>query len=226
MRKRNKLGIRYLIFFTGLILVSFGIAIIAKSQLGNTPISSIPYTLSLIFPRFTLGNFTIMINFLFIALQGILLRRNAHAFDILLQIPIVLLFGYVIDFFMWTMRNLDPQNYGVKLAVLLIGCLALALGAYLEVVGDVAMLPADGLTNAIAKVSGKKFSTIKLITDSTQAVIALVLGLTILHTTGGVREGTIIGALLVGNIVKVYARFLKLDERLGLNVPAAEEAIG
>lgn len=69
MRKRNKLGIRYLIFFTGLILVSFGIAIIAKSQLGNTPISSIPYTLSLIFPRFTLGNFTIMINFLFIALQ-------------------------------------------------------------------------------------------------------------------------------------------------------------
>ena len=45
-----KLGIkRYLIFFVGLFINSFGVSFVTKACMGTSPISSIPYTLSLIF---------------------------------------------------------------------------------------------------------------------------------------------------------------------------------
>lgn len=49
---------RYFVFLIGLFVSSFGVAFVTKSNLGTSPISSIPYVLSLKFP-FTLGEFTI-----------------------------------------------------------------------------------------------------------------------------------------------------------------------
>lgn len=202
---------RYLLFMIGLVLNAFGVALITKASLGTTPISSIPYTLSLIIPELTIGNFTIIVSLILITAQGLILRNRAKFLDIILQVPICVLFGYVIDLSMWILTEFQPESYILKMLSLLAGCLILALGAYFEVVADVTMLPADGFTLAIAKVLDKEFGTIKLITDSSQAVIALALGLIFLNRLVGVREGTIIGALLVGNIVKFIAKHWKLS---------------
>lgn len=52
----NKLK-RYILFFIGVFINSFGISVITKANLGTSPISSVPYVLSLNFP-FSLGEFT------------------------------------------------------------------------------------------------------------------------------------------------------------------------
>ena len=204
---KNKLVYRYILFLVGLFLNGFGVAFVTKASLGTTPIAAIPYTLSKIIPKLTLGNFTIIISILLILMQIIILRKNAKLIDIILQVPISLLFGYVIDFSMWLLSGFDPNIYILKFVSLLIGCLIIAFGAYCEVAADVTMLPADGFTRAIVKVSGMDFGNVKLITDSAQAVIALILGLVFLHKLIGVREGTIIGALLIGNIIKLIGKF-------------------
>ncbi len=193
---------RYLLFLMGLLCNGFGVAFITKSALGTTPIASIPYTLSLIIPGLTLGNFTIIVSMILISLQVILLRKNVKWIDIILQVPITFLFGYVIDFSMWILTGFNPSAYIVKLISLLAGCVIIAAGAFLEVKADVTMLPADGFTRAITKVTGCQFGTVKLITDSSQAAVAVLLGLIFLQKLAGVREGTIIGALLIGNIIK------------------------
>ena len=59
---------RYLIFLVGLFVNSLGVSLITKGNLGTSPISSIPYVLSLNFP-FSLGNFTIVFSLLLIFLQ-------------------------------------------------------------------------------------------------------------------------------------------------------------
>ena len=61
-----------------------------KASLGTSPISSIPYVLSLNFP-FTLGNFTIIFSLLLIALQILILRKNFKIENIL-QIPFAQMF--------------------------------------------------------------------------------------------------------------------------------------
>ena len=66
---------RYFVFLIGLFINSLGVSLITKADLGTSPISSIPYVLSLNFP-FTLGQFTIVFSLLLIVIQLIILRRN------------------------------------------------------------------------------------------------------------------------------------------------------
>ena len=48
---------RYILFITGLFINAIGISLIIKAGLGSSPISSLPYTISLGFPV-TLGTLT------------------------------------------------------------------------------------------------------------------------------------------------------------------------
>ena len=51
---------RYIVFIIGLFINSMGVSLITKADLGTSPISSIPYVLSLNFP-FSLGEFTVFL---------------------------------------------------------------------------------------------------------------------------------------------------------------------
>lgn len=88
----NKLK-RYLLFLVGLFINSLGVSLVTRANLGTSPISSIPYVLSLNFP-FTLGNFTIVFSLLLIALQILILRKNFKIENIL-QIPVSIAFVIV-----------------------------------------------------------------------------------------------------------------------------------
>ena len=68
-------SLRYFYFFIGVLINSFGVALITKAALGTSPISSVPYVLSLRFAP-TLGEFTFVMNLIFIILQPVLLRRQ------------------------------------------------------------------------------------------------------------------------------------------------------
>ena len=84
---------RYLIFLCGLMVISFGISVITKASLGTSPITSIPYSLSMIFPSLTLGNWTILYSILLVALQLVMLGKEADRFNIILQIGLSFTLG-------------------------------------------------------------------------------------------------------------------------------------
>lgn len=126
-------------FLVGLFINSLGVSIITKADLGTSPISSIPYVLSHNFD-FTLGEFTIFFSLLLIVLQIIMLRKKFKA-EQLLQIPISILFGYFIDLTMIMLDFMNPESYAIKIVSLIIGCIVLGFGVYVEVLANVAMLP-------------------------------------------------------------------------------------
>ena len=161
---------RYLVFLFGLFISSFGVSLITKENLGTSPISAIPYVLSLNFP-FTLGQFTIAFSLFLILLQLLILRRNFKA-EHLLQIPISVAFGYFIDLTMVMLGFVAPGSYPVKLVALLIGCVILAFGVYLEVVADVAMLPGESFVRAVTQTWKTDFGTTKVCFDVSMTVIA------------------------------------------------------
>ena len=134
----NKLK-RYIIFIIGLFINSLGVSLMTKASLGTSPISSIPYVLSLKFPP-TLGNFTIIFSILLILLQILILRKNFKIENIL-QIPVSIAFGYFIDLTMYLFFWVNPGNYAMKLAALLAGCIVLGFGVYLEPQRSYLILP-------------------------------------------------------------------------------------
>ncbi|MBB5264939.1 putative membrane protein YczE [Catenibacillus scindens] len=203
---------RYVIFIVGLFVNSIGVALITKADLGTSPISSIPYVLSLSFTP-TIGQFTIVFSLLLIVIQICLERRNYKPIQ-LLQIPVSVAFGYFIDFSMdYLLFWLDPQNYVQSIIYLLIGCVVLGFGVYMEVCANVVMLPGEGTVKSITRTVGTNFGTTKVSMDVTMAVCALVISLILSHQVQGVREGTIIAALLVGYISRFFGHLFKPIER-------------
>ena len=201
----NKLK-RYVIFLIGLFVNSLGVSLITKASLGTSPISSIPYVLSLSFP-FTLGNFTIFFSVFLILLQLVILRRN-FKLEHVLQIPVSILFGYFIDLTMILFTWVNPQSYIMKIVYLLIGCLILGFGVYMEVLADVVMLPGESFVRAIVLTWKTNFGTTKICFDVSMAVIAAILSFVFKGQLNDVREGTVIAALLVGFIARVLGKRL------------------
>lgn len=202
MEKRK----RYLIFLVGLFVNSLGVSLITKANLGTSPISSIPYVLSLNFP-FTLGNFTIFFSIFLIVLQLIILRKN-FKLEHILQIPVSIIFGYFIDLTMILFSWVNPEAYIMKIVYLLIGCLILGVGVYMEVLADVVMLPGESFVRAIVLTWKTNFGTTKICFDVSMSVIAAVLSFVFAGRLAGVREGTVIAALLVGFIARLIGKNL------------------
>ena len=215
---------RYLVFLLGLFVNSLAVSIITKANLGTSPISSIPYVLSLNFP-FTLGNFTIFFSVFLIVLQLFILRKN-FKLEHLLQIPISVVFGYFIDATMVLLGWLDPQQYWLKIVTLLIGCLILGAGVYMEVLANVAMLPGESFVRAVSSTWHFEFGTVKIIFDTSMVVIAAVMSFVLSHELMGVREGTVIAALLVGFIARKIGMLCNgLEEKLFPQTTVKKEAV-
>lgn len=104
---------RYLLFLGAIFVNSFSIAVITKALLGTSPISSVPYVLSL-FAHLTMGQYTILMNLVFILLEMVLMKRNEikeKKYELLIQVPITLCFGSFIDVSMNILYWLAPVHY-------------------------------------------------------------------------------------------------------------------
>ena len=101
--------------FIGMSSVAFGIAMTTRAGLGTTPLSSSPYTVTFFTPL-TLGAASIGLNVFFFALLWAVMGKRFQFTRNLLQVPIVLLFGFLIDFFMWALAAVPPGPYAAKIA--------------------------------------------------------------------------------------------------------------
>lgn len=203
---------RYMIFIIGLFINALGVSIITKADLGTSPISAIPYVLSLKFP-FTLGQLTVIFSLLLVILQLIILRKN-FKIEHILQIPVSFLFGYFIDMTMVMLSMIAPQKYLHSLLCLFIGCIILGFGVYLEVVANVVMLPGESFVRAVSQTWQTEFGTTKVSFDVSMTVIATALSFIFFFTLSGVREGTIIAAILVGFISRLFGRLFNRIKNL------------
>lgn len=183
--------------------MGLGVDLITKSNLGTSPISSVPYVLSMIFPL-TFGEITFLLSLSFILVQIIILRKDFPK-EQFLQVLVGPIFGFFIDFGMDIFAFVNSKFYAEKIIILLLGCVLLALGIYLQVVANVIINPGEGVVKTIANKTGQEFGTIKVMFDCTLVLIATVISLFTFKTIKGLREGTIISAVLVGYITKIIS---------------------
>jgi len=203
---------RYIFLLVGLFVNGLGVSFITKAGLGTSPITSIPYTLSLGFTP-TVGMFTLVFNIFLIILQVILLRRNFQLQN-LLQLPIIALFSFFIDLTMSLLGFMQPETYAMKVVSLIVGCLILGFGVFMEMVANVAMLPGEATVRAVSDVFSTDFGKTKIAFDSSMTVIAAILSFIMFKHLDGVREGTIVAAILVGFIARLFKKYIGGIEKI------------
>lgn len=219
---------RYVLFALALFVNAMGVAYITKASLGTSPITSVTYVASMFTPL-TMGQWTIIFNFLFLLIELPLMTRAQLKGDLrmfLLQIPVTLFFGTCIDLSMNLLYWLSPLAYAAQIFHLLIGCVILAVGIALEVKADVALMAGEYLVRTISQRFKTDFGYTKLGLDVTLLLMACLLSLGFMGGIYGVREGTVVAALLVGPIVHFVSPYYRfIDAWIGqAKDPNVEEA--
>lgn len=212
MTDKTELIKRYIFLLAGLFVNGLGVSFVTKAGLGTSPITSIPYTLSLGFTP-TVGMFTLVFNIFLVILQVILLRRNFQLQN-LLQLPIIALFSFFIDLTMSLLGFMQPETYAMKVVSLIVGCLILGFGVFMEMVANVAMLPGEATVRAVSDVFSTDFGKTKIAFDSSMTIIAAILSFIMFKHLDGVREGTIVAAILVGFIARLFKKYIGGIEKI------------
>ena len=200
---------RYGIFLIGLFVASLGVAFSTKAGLGTSPVASVPYSVSLVNHALSFGWWLNVLSLIQITVQVALLRKRCKPIEIIIQTAVAFLYGYLTDFSCRILNGVQPAAYVARFAVMLVGCIVLALGIWIQYQGGVATMPGEAMNRAISIVTGKRYENVKVFFDVLYILIATVICLAFIGKLAGVREGSVIAALLVGNIIKLYNRIFE-----------------
>lgn len=195
---------RYVMFLIGLFIASMGVAFSTKAGLGTSPVAAVPYTVSLISGLFTFGGWLNLWSVIQIAVQVALLRKKCNPIEIIIQTILAFAYGYMTNFSCFLISGIEVTTYLQSFLFMLLGCFILGFGIWIQFKGRVAMLPGEAMNRAISFVTGKKYENVKIFFDVFYIAVSAAVGLIFLGGFGGVREGSIIAAVLIGNIIKLY----------------------
>ena len=197
---------RWLLLLVGLTIMAFGVAFSIKASLGTSPISSVPYVISLFSPL-TVGVATICMHVVFILMQILILRKNFEWIQ-LLQLPVAFVFGFLIDLAMWVLAGLSPSGYLQQWGLCILGILLVGIGVDFEVSAKVVTLAGEGLVLALCQVLPIRFPAMKITFDVSLVALAVVLSLIFTGHIAGIREGTVAAAVFVGLTAKAAHRLI------------------
>ena len=194
----------YALFLIGLFIASMGVALSAKAGLGTSPVASVPYSVSLVNHTLTFGWWLNMWSVLQIAVQIALLRKKCKPVEIIIQTVLAFVYGYLTDFSCKLISGLQANTYIMQFALMILSCFVLGFGIWVQFKGGVAMLPGEAMNRAISEVTGRKYENIKIFIDVLYIIVAAAICFIFIGKLEGVREGSIIAAVLIGNIIKLY----------------------
>lgn len=208
------LKVRIPMYFIGLFVMTIGIALSVKSNLGVSPVSSIPYTMTCVW-GIEMGKATILFHIVLVLIQILLLRKKFKPVQ-LLQVVIGAVFGYFTTFCNYMVSFLPtPENLGIRIIMVLASTVFVAFGIFLYLPADLIPLAGEGCMQAVSSVTHIEFSKVKIGFDCTMVLVSAITCLTVLHNLGSVGAGTIIAAILVGTLVGIINRaFGKQHDKL------------
>ena len=195
---------QYSLFLIGLFIASMGVAFSTKAGLGTSPVAFLPYSVSLVSSLLSFGGWLNVLSVIQIAVQVILLRKKCKPLEIVIQTVLAFVYGYLTNLSCFIISGIEVHNYFEQLLYMLLGCVILAFGIWLQLKGKVAMLPGEAMNRAIAEVTGKRYENIKILFDIIYIALSAAICLIFLGKLEGVREGSIIAAVSVGLIIKFY----------------------
>ena len=182
---------RYGLFLAGLFIASLGVAFSTKAGLGTSPVASVPYSVSLVSPLLSFGGWLNLLSLVQVMVQVAVLKGKCNYLEIAVQTVLAFVYGYLTDFSCGLIRDIAVTGYPMQFLFMLLGCVILAFGIWIQFKGGAAMLPGEAMNRAVSKVTGRKYENVKIAFDVFYIAV---------------REGSVIAALAVGSIIKLFNR--------------------
>ena len=197
-------GKRLMIFAAGILIYGFSVGLMAAPNVGVSPISSIAYCMTYLFPGVSLGTTQLIVNTVMVLIEAALLSWKFPLW-LILQLPASLAFSAVIDLTMPLVRLISGLGSGLvfRWLLFLVSVPVMAVGLFLFLKANLVMLPGDGLAKTLAKRLNWSFGKATVWNSSTCVVITCILSLVFLKRLVGIQLGTMICALTLGRLVNL-----------------------
>lgn len=192
----------------GLAVNSFGIALITRSGLGATQISSLPYVWSLATPAvsYALATFIVNMDFLLVGRKFFPLQ--------LFQVVANIIFSSFLGLSMQLLAFWQPSMLPLQIAGVLAGCCILGTGIAIECSPHLAYVPGEGIVRVLVDILDRKLGTVKLVFDAVLVASAIALSFAVFGELEGVGVGTILAVLITDSIVNFADAHLPLVGRM------------
>lgn len=197
---------RFIFYIIGLNLIAVAVVLNIRYGLGVAAFSSVMYSISEIY-HISLGTASIICYLLFVLIQCILSRKVTLTY--LLEIPLSFAFGFLTDIYDWFVPNME-FNVLLRMMLFIITLFVTGMGVYLCVKTDIVLTPTDGIVKTISEVFHFPFSAVKNTFDISLVVISVLLCLGNHTELYGIGIGTVLSALCLGRVIKIYERYLQL----------------
>lgn len=197
---------RGVMYCVGLVILALGIILNTKTGLGVSPIISIPYCISTIW-KVSLGITTLCIYILCVVGQMLLRGKKFKTFD-LLQIPMSIIFSYVINF-LNDIIQINCDSFIINLLLLLVAIMLTGIGVVITVEMKFVPNSADGLTQAFAEKIGTSLGLAKNIIDVASVSITILIGLLCAGKVIGIGIGTVAAVFGVGRAIALFNMLFK-----------------
>ncbi len=143
-----------------------------------------------------------MIMHIICVLVQLAIQRKEFSLWKFLQIPYVILFGTILNFFFYDVLTFDLHGYGMKLLFVILAYIGLALFLGPLLLLNLVNMPSEAMCVVISGKYEIDYAKIRVSLDALCIIVSIVMSL-----TGGVslkvREGTVIGMLMLGPLEKV-----------------------
>lgn len=209
---------KILMYFLGLFIIAIGASLSVKSDLGVSPVTTIPYTITYVW-GIDMGITTFLFHLFLVFIEFLLLRKNFKLKN-LLQAAVGVVFGLFTSLCNYLVFMIPlPDIMAVRIVFLALSIAAVAAGLFFYVPAEIMPMAVEGLMLVISNVTGIKFSGIKIALDTAFTLISLVICVIIVHNMGSVGVGTVASAVATGLVLKIITRLFgdKRDKLLSKN---------
>ena len=199
--KQKKWILRIALYLIGIMVLALGITLNTKTNLGVSPIISMPYAVAQIFGYET-GTAVFVAYLIFIVLQ--IVQFPPFQF---LQVAASYLTSAFITIFDWILPT--PDQMGMRLLVLALAIILTGIGAAVTVDVNIVPNPADGLARVLGERCGKNMGFGKNLFDFSAIVISLAIGFVGAGRPVGIGIGTVIAMVCTGRVITAFNHFAK-----------------
>ena len=202
-KKKPQWAKRIVYYAIGILVMTFGVAMAARADIGVAPGSLLSFAVSQLTPL-TIGQCTSIFHIFFMLLQLLITRRPS--IRLLLQFPMAFVVGFIMDIF-YGWLDFGDQGYVFRVLFLLGGLIVFSFGIRIIVGADVLLSPADGVAISFGQLFGWPMAKGKLAFDIIITVVTALLTLIAARKPFmAVGVGTAICALGTGPFIGVFTK--------------------
>lgn len=202
-----------LAYVVGIIAVAFGVAFMEKANFGVSMVVAPAYLLYLklspSYPFFTFGMAEYTLQAVLLVAMMIMLRKFKLSY--LFSFVTAVVYGFTLDFCMWSVNGIDAQPVWARLVMFLGGMVLCSIGISFFFHSYVSPEVYELFVKEVSHHIGMDINRFKTIYDCSSCAISIAMSFAFfgLWHFEGVKLGTVFCALVNGSMIGAVSRFLE-----------------